>query len=130
VFPECAPVALGNTPFFVVMTMIQFRPLPRNEQDVSAPPQSADDTSARLVPCEAQRRSDQHVRRPFDDVCADHMALGREMVCGVKRIERIRLYPSAHQEQALRFVLDVTRELYNAALQERKDAYRLRAAYR
>ena len=44
----------------------------------------------------------------------------------MKRIERIRLYPNAHQEQALRFMLDVTRELYNAALQERRDAYRLR----
>ena len=30
------------------------------------------------------------------------------------------------QEQALRFMLDVTRQLYNAALQERKDAYRMR----
>jgi putative transposase len=48
------------------------------------------------------------------------------MVCAVKRIERIRLYPSARQEQALRFMLDVTRQLYNAALQERKDAYRMR----
>src|ERR1017187_4781216 len=54
------------------------------------------------------------------------MALGPDMVGGVKRIERVRLYPSARQEQALRFMLDVTRQLYNAALQERKDAYRLR----
>jgi putative transposase len=44
----------------------------------------------------------------------------------VKRIEKVRLYPSGSQEQALRFMLDVTRQLYNAALQERKDAYRLR----
>jgi len=42
----------------------------------------------------------------------------------VKRIERIRLYPTASQEQRLRFMLDVTRELYNALLQERRDAYR------
>src|ERR1035441_2671994 len=48
------------------------------------------------------------------------------MVRKVKRIEKVRLYPSAPQEQALRFMLDVTRQLYNAALQERKDAYRLR----
>jgi putative transposase len=44
----------------------------------------------------------------------------------VKRIERIRLYPTKRQEQALHFMLDVTRHLYNAALQERKDAYRMR----
>ncbi len=44
----------------------------------------------------------------------------------MKRIERVRLYPTARQDAALRFMLDVTRELYNAALQERRDAYRLR----
>ncbi|MHB8198372.1 MAG: helix-turn-helix domain-containing protein, partial [Vulcanimicrobiaceae bacterium] len=44
----------------------------------------------------------------------------------MKRIERVRLYPSQRQQAALRFMLDVTRELYNAALQERRDAYRLR----
>lgn len=44
----------------------------------------------------------------------------------MKRIERIRLYPTTRQEQTLRFMLDVTRELYNALLQERRDAYRLR----
>ncbi|MHB8177889.1 MAG: RNA-guided endonuclease InsQ/TnpB family protein [Vulcanimicrobiaceae bacterium] len=44
----------------------------------------------------------------------------------MKRIERARLYPSQRQQAALRFMLDVTRELYNAALQERRDAYRLR----
>ncbi|MHB8392594.1 MAG: RNA-guided endonuclease InsQ/TnpB family protein [Acidobacteriaceae bacterium] len=44
----------------------------------------------------------------------------------VNRIERIRLYPNARQTQGLRFMLDVTRQLYNAALQERRDAYRLR----
>ena len=44
----------------------------------------------------------------------------------MKRIERIRLYPTARQERALCFMLDLTRELYNALLQERRDAYRLR----
>lgn len=44
----------------------------------------------------------------------------------MKRIERVRLYPTTRQEQRLRFILDVTRELYNALLQERRDAYRLR----
>ena len=44
----------------------------------------------------------------------------------MKRLERIRLYPTPRQAATLRFMLDVTRELYNAALQERRDAYRLR----
>jgi transposase len=44
------------------------------------------------------------------------------MVGEVKRIERIRVYPSARQKQAPRFMLDVTCQLYNAALQERRDA--------
>ena len=44
----------------------------------------------------------------------------------VKRIERVRLYPTQRQTKVLRFMLDVTRELYNALLQERKDAWRLR----
>ena len=44
----------------------------------------------------------------------------------MKRIERIRLYPTRTHAQALRFMLDVTRELYNALLQQRRDAYRLR----
>jgi Helix-turn-helix domain len=46
----------------------------------------------------------------------------------VKRIERVRLYPTPRQERALQFMLDVTRELYNALLQERRDTYRLRKA--
>ena len=54
------------------------------------------------------------------------MALACGILRGVKRIERVRLYPRAWQEAALRFILDVTRQLYNAALQERRDAYRLR----
>jgi putative transposase len=44
----------------------------------------------------------------------------------VKRIERVRLYPTQRQRQRLHFLLDVTRELYNALLQERRDAYRAR----
>jgi hypothetical protein len=44
----------------------------------------------------------------------------------MKRTERIRLYPTLRQERALRFMLDVTRELYNPLLQERREAYRLR----
>ncbi len=44
----------------------------------------------------------------------------------MKRTETIRLYPTASQGAALHHALHVTRHLYNAALQERKDAYRLR----
>jgi putative transposase len=44
----------------------------------------------------------------------------------MKRIERIRLYPTPRQKRALAFRLGVTRDLYNAMLQERRDAYRLR----
>jgi putative transposase len=44
----------------------------------------------------------------------------------VKRIERVRLYPTHRQMRRLHFLLDVTRELYNALLQERRDAYRTR----
>jgi putative transposase len=44
----------------------------------------------------------------------------------VKRVERVRLYPTKRQQERLHFMLDVTRELYNALLQERRDAYRSR----
>ncbi len=48
------------------------------------------------------------------------------MLAVVKRIERIRLYPTTSQAAALAAMLDVTRDLYNALLQQRRDAYRLR----
>jgi putative transposase len=48
------------------------------------------------------------------------------MLAIVKRIERIRLYPTTRQAAALTVMLDVTRDLYNALLQQRRDAYRLR----
>ena len=48
------------------------------------------------------------------------------MLAVVKRIERIRLYPTTRQAAVLAVMLDVTRELYNALLQQRRDAYRLR----
>jgi putative transposase len=44
----------------------------------------------------------------------------------MKRIERIRLYPTPHQAAELARMLDVTRDVYNALLQQRRDAYRLR----
>jgi putative transposase len=48
------------------------------------------------------------------------------MLGAVKRVERIRLYPTTCQATALTVMLDVTCELYNALLQQRRDAYRLR----
>jgi putative transposase len=42
----------------------------------------------------------------------------------MKRIERIRLYPTTQQAARLAFMLDVTRQLYNALLEQRRDAYR------
>ena len=42
------------------------------------------------------------------------------------RVYRYRLYPTRGQEVVLRRTLWMLRELYNAALQERRDAYRLR----
>ncbi|TAM65351.1 MAG: transposase [Microbacteriaceae bacterium] len=44
----------------------------------------------------------------------------------MKRVERIRLYPTRRQVEQLRFMLDVTRQLYNALLEERREAYRRR----
>jgi len=54
------------------------------------------------------------------------MAACRVMLAVVKRIERIRLYPTTRQVAELAVMLDVTRDLYNALLQQRRDAYRLR----
>lgn len=42
------------------------------------------------------------------------------------RVYRYRLYPTRGQDATLRRTLWMLRELYNAALQERRDAYRLR----
>jgi putative transposase len=42
----------------------------------------------------------------------------------VRRVYRYRLYPTPAQDRALRGTLELLRELYNAALQERRDAYR------
>jgi putative transposase len=44
----------------------------------------------------------------------------------MKRVERIRLYPTASQAARLSFMLYATRHLYNALLQERRDAHRYR----
>jgi putative transposase len=41
-------------------------------------------------------------------------------------MHRVRLYPTAAQDRRLEYMLHATRHLYNAALQERRDAYKLR----
>jgi len=42
-----------------------------------------------------------------------------------KQASKFRLYPTRKQVQALSWTVDRCRELYNAALQERRDAYRM-----
>jgi putative transposase len=42
-------------------------------------------------------------------------------------MHRVRLYPTRSQEAKLRFILDLTRQTYNALLQERRDAWQMRA---
>jgi|GEM_PF-6926103 len=44
----------------------------------------------------------------------------------MKRIERVKLYPTAAQGACLQACLGVCRELYNAALEQRRDAWRSR----
>jgi len=41
-------------------------------------------------------------------------------------MHQVRLYPTATQTDKLEYLLHVTRDLYNAALQERRDAYKMR----
>ena len=41
---------------------------------------------------------------------------------------KYRLYPTCKQAAVLQFTLDSNRELYNAALQERRDGWKMRAA--
>src|SRR5438445_9734096 len=46
-----------------------------------------------------------------------------------KQASKFRLYPTRKQVQALTWTVDRCRELYNAALQERRDAYRMVGKY-
>jgi putative transposase len=41
----------------------------------------------------------------------------------VRKCYRYRLYPTKEQAVHLQWALELCRELYNAALQERRDAY-------
>ena len=43
-----------------------------------------------------------------------------------KRAYKYRLYPTTKQAEKLQWTLDHVRELYNAAVQERRDAYDIR----
>ena len=58
--------------------------------------------------------------------CATQLAHSHVTMCSMKRIERIRLYPTAGQRARLGFALDVTRDLFNALLQQRRDGWRMR----
>jgi putative transposase len=58
--------------------------------------------------------------------CATTVAQCSLTISWMKRIETVKLYPTPTQPAALAHVLHITRRIYNAALQERKDAYRLR----
>src|ERR1700692_2778429 len=42
-------------------------------------------------------------------------------------MHRVRLYPKASQEERLRFMLDVTRQTFNALLDERRYAWKTRS---
>ena len=42
----------------------------------------------------------------------------------LKRMARVKLYPSPSQAAALDKALDICRQLYNVALEQRRDAWR------
>lgn len=65
----------------------------------------------------------------FDDARCIHLPIARnafnaQVATTMVRVYRYRLYPTRAQDGALRETLWRLRELYNAALQERRDAYR------
>jgi putative transposase len=43
----------------------------------------------------------------------------------IRKTYRYRLYPTRAQTERLEWVLQCCQELYNAAVQERRDAYRI-----
>ena len=49
----------------------------------------------------------------------------RKESTSVKKAFKYRLYPTCKQTATLQFTLDRNRELYNTALTERKEAYRM-----
>src|SRR5204863_6829397 len=52
-------------------------------------------------------------------------ASNRKESKGMMKAFKYRLYPTRKQAGTLQFTLDRNRELYNAALEERKEAYRM-----
>lgn len=59
-------------------------------------------------------------------LCSGPAVFADDSGCGVRRAYTFRLRPTARQHVALSQCLAAHRELYNAALQERRDAWRLR----
>src|SRR5258707_10323509 len=49
----------------------------------------------------------------------------RKEVQSMMKAFKYRIYPTRKQRETLQFTLDCNRELYNAALEERKEAYRM-----
>src|SRR5665213_4003360 len=74
----------------------------------------------------ASRRASHRTAQTCAKMNARRMAPAFVIVASMKRVERVRLYPTPRQQSILQFMLDVTRQLYNALLQQRRDVYRLR----
>lgn len=64
-----------------------------------------------------------HQTRPVVDPSQEVIGISRTKSMS-KRTYKFRVYPTRKQAQALQWTLDRCRELYNAALQERKEAYK------
>lgn len=64
------------------------------------------------------------IGRPFDNAVPSYFLHGGPSVAEVRKTFEYRLYPTPTQEQTLLWWLRRARELYNAALVERRDAYR------
>ena len=47
----------------------------------------------------------------------------------MKRMERLRLYPTRRQALRLELCLDICRQLYNLALDQRRNAHRERGLF-
>jgi transposase len=75
------------------------------------------------------RSAAQHVRierRFFFPQCQLKCQTGGTRVSDnvlVRWMHRVRLYPSSRQEARLHFALDITRQIYNAALAQRRDVW-------
>ena len=86
--------------------------------------EAARTSSALALPERAARAGRIFMGRAYQ--CATQLAHSCVMMSSMKRIERVRLYPTPSQRRRLGFMLDVTRDFFNACLQQRRDAWRLR----